>query len=247
MNRNADVRREPGASAAGAEVAPEARSAGKGEAAEFHCWYARDEEEAVRKGRIILSKSEKFLREGPIVDLGCGEGALLLGLQRAGYQRVLGVDSNEELLSLARSFGVPAVSAELGEYLKRNELEPGVYFYVDVMEHVPFELNLLLLERLPVGSRLIIQTPYTQSLMGHQYYLNVPSHLAPYSPWVIRKMLDRFGYRVVGDGTVDGNHVPTWKNRLRAYFIDKVLAVDPDMILGGGNYYVVADRVPGER
>lgn len=215
------------------------------EAAEFHCWYAKDRQEALRKGRFILSKFKRFLRDDLIVDLGCGEGALLLGLQEAGFTRLLGVDSNQELLNLARSLGVPVVSAELAEFLSREDLEAGLYFYVDVMEHVPFELNLLLLSRLPVGSRLVIQTPYTQSILGHQYYLNVPSHLAPYSPWVIRKMLDRFGYEVVSDGTVDGNHVPTWKNRLRAYFINKVLAIDPDIILGGGNYYVVADRMQG--
>ena len=90
---------------------------------------------------------------------------------------------------------------------------------------------------------MILQTPNTQSLVGHEFYFNVPSHVAAYSPQVIRKMLDRCGYTVASEGTVTGNHPPTWQNRLRALFIRKVLGIEPERLLGGGNYYVVADRV----
>ena len=113
------------------------------------------------------------------------------------------------------------------------------------MEHVSLEQNLALMRRLPVGSRLIIQTPYTESVLGHRFYMNVPSHVAPYSPWVIKKMLRRFGYQVVSDGSVDWAHPSTWKNKIRAFLLLKVMGVDPDLFLGGGNYFVVADRGPG--
>jgi SAM-dependent methyltransferase len=211
--------------------------------AEFHCGYAANEEEALFKGRAILSKFGKYLREGPIVDLGCGEGALLLALKRAGRKEFFGVDSNEELLRIARTFGVPLVESDIWEFLRVRTLERAVYFYLDVMEHVPLELNLDLLRSLPLGSRLIIQTPYTESILGHRFYMNVPSHLAPYSPWVIKKMLSRFGYQVLNEGSVDWGRLPNWKNRIRAFILLKIMGVDPDLILGGGNYFVVADRV----
>jgi SAM-dependent methyltransferase len=211
--------------------------------AEFHCGYSATENEILEKGRGILAKFERFLRDGPIVDLGCGEGALLLALQRAGKQHLLGIDSSEELLRIAKNFDLNIVESDLWQYIRTARFEPATYFYLDVMEHVPLELNLDLLQALPHGSRLIIQTPYTESILGHRFYMNVPSHLAPYSPWVIKKMLSRFDYRVVSDGSVDWAHPPNWKNKLRAFVIFKIMGIDPDLLLGGGNYFVVADRI----
>ena len=86
--------------------------------AEFHCGYAANEQEALEKGRGILEKFGKYIKEGQIVDLGCGEGALLLALKRAGKKQILGVDSNEELLGIARTVDVPLVENDIWEYLR---------------------------------------------------------------------------------------------------------------------------------
>ena len=211
--------------------------------AEFHCGYSETEMDVLAKGCGVLQKYGSFLNHPLLIDLGCGEGALLLALKRAGHKEIFGVDSNEELLRIARTVDVPLVESDIWEYLKSETLRPAVYFYLDVMEHVSLEQNLTLLRCLPVGSRLIIQTPYTESVLGHRFYMNVPSHVAPYSPWVIKKMLKRFGYQLVSDGSVDWAHPPTWKNKIRAFLLLKVMGVDPDLFLGGGNYFVVADRV----
>jgi len=217
-----------------------------GQPAEFHCWHAGTREEALRKGSYLESIYRPFLRDSPIIDLGCGEGALLLWLQEQGRKRVLGVESNGELCSKAESWGVPVVRADLLEYLRTNGHEAGLYFYLDVVEHVPFETNEEIFGRLPVGSRVIVQTPNTNSLLGHQFYMQVPSHVAPYSPHVLRGMLERNGYSVVADGSI-GDRPCTWKNRIRAMLLRRLLGVDPAMLWGGGNYFVVADRMTAAR
>ncbi len=214
-------------------------------AAEFHCWYAPDKSSALQKGKFTLEKFGRYLRPGPVVDLGCGEGGLLLALQEAGRNEILGIESNPELCELAKSFGLPLLQADISDYLRRGDMQPATYFYVDVVEHVPFEFNEQLFAALPAGSRLIVQTPNTESVLGHQFYMNVPSHLAPFSPWVLRKMFERSGYQVVAEGSVEGEHPPTWKNRLRRIFIQKVLGIAPEILLGGGNYFIVADRNRG--
>jgi SAM-dependent methyltransferase len=213
-----------------------------GQAAEFHCWHAATREEALRKGEYLWSLYRGFLRDAPIVDLGCGEGALLLWLKEHGHGRVLGVESNAELCGLAESFGVPVARSDLLEYLRAGGREPAVFFYLDVIEHVPFEVNEEVFRRLPVGSRVIVQTPNTNSVLGHQFYLQVPSHVAPYSPHVLRGMLARQGYSLVAEGSIGGRPA-TWKNRLRAVLLHRVLGLDPQMFFGGGNYFVVADRM----
>ena len=107
-----------------------------GKAAEFHCWHASTREEALQKGEYLSQLYRPFLRDGWIVELGCGEGAFLLWLKEHGRDKVIGVDSNEELCSLAETFGVPMVRADLLEYLRGQPLEKGIFLYLDVMEHV---------------------------------------------------------------------------------------------------------------
>ena len=211
------------------------------EAGEFHCWYSADIGEARRRGQYMMGTFGKYLK-GRVVDLGCGEGTFLLALLESGRKDLLGVESNKELADLAESWGVPIARKDLLGYLREEKLEAGTYVYTDVIEHVPFEVNLEVLSRLPAGSRIIIQTPNTESVLGHQYYFNVPSHVAAYSPHVIQKMLTRHGYRVVAEGSLDGRHPDNWKRKVRELVIRKMLAINAELILGGGNYFVVADR-----
>ncbi len=128
-------------------------------AAEFHCWHARNREEARQKGELLYQLYKPFLRPGPVVDLGCGEGAFVMSLREHGFQAATGVEQNEELSRLAESFGVPVVRADILGFLRGDGRAPATYMYLDVIEHVPFDRNLELLGLLPVGSRLIIQTP----------------------------------------------------------------------------------------
>jgi SAM-dependent methyltransferase len=213
-----------------------------GKPAEYHCWHAATREEALRKGQYLWSLYRSYLREGPVVDLGCGEGALLLWLKEHGMTHVRGVETNAQLATLAESFGVPVVRTDVVDYLRSNGNEPALYFYLDVVEHLAFEANEEVFRRLPVGSRLIVQTPNTNSVLGHQYYLQVPSHVAPYSPRVLREMLEHKGYVIVAEGGI-GTRPATWTNRLRAMILHRVLGLDPQLLWGGGNYFVVADRV----
>lgn len=212
-------------------------------AAEFDCWHARNRDEALAKGRNLVAMYAGDWNHQRVVDLGCGEGALLLALQERGITDVTGVDTNAELLAMARSFGLPVQQSDLLSFLRGVDAAAAVFTYLDVIEHLPFDVNLEVFQRIPAGSRLIIQTPYTKSIKGHEFYMNVPSHVAPYSPLVIHRMLERTGYRVVREGSIEGHHPPTWTNRLRALFVRKVLGIDPELLLGGGNYFVVADRV----
>ena len=210
---------------------------------EVHCWYAATKEDALRKGQYLYGHYGAYLNHARVVELGCGEGAFLLWLKHNAEKELAGVDANAYLCGLGRSFGVPIEQGDLLEYLRQQGEVPAVYLYLDVIEHVSFEVNLEVLALVPPGSRIIIQTPYTRSLKGHEFYMNVPSHVAPYSPWLIARMLERTGFQVVSEGSIEGHHPPTWKNRLRAWFIRRVLGIDPEMLLGGGNYFVVADKI----
>ena len=91
-------------------------------AAEFHCEYASDRESALQKGGLTLLKFGRYLRPGPVVDLGCGEGGLLLALKESGRTDILGEESNPELCTLAKSFGVLVIRKDLLTYLEEETL-----------------------------------------------------------------------------------------------------------------------------
>ena len=209
-------------------------------AAEFHCAYPTTPEEARGKAQYIFKKYGRFADGRPVIELGCGDGVFLGYLKELGHQ-VLGIESNAELAAMARAGGVAVRETDLVAFLQSGEAVAGVYLYIDVIEHVPFEANMAMLAAVPSGSRLIIQTPNTRSLRGHEMYMNVPSHLAPYAPWVIKQMLLRHGYTVVEEGSVDGPRIRGLRRRI-ARFVLRLFKLEPELILGGGNYYVVADR-----
>lgn len=92
-----------------------------------------------------------------------------------------------------------------------------------------------------MGSRLILQTPHTETLRGQVFYFNMPSHVAAYSPFVLKRMFKRHGYAVLAKGSTDDIQPPGWERNLRGLLIRKILALPPEMVLGGGNYFVIAD------
>lgn len=172
---------------------------------EFHCWCSLDRESPEPKGRIILQKFGRFL-EGPVTVLGCGEGATLLALATEGRTDLIGVELNDELAGLARSSGGALIKQDLLEFLASRKPGIGTYLYIDVIEHLSFDYHIRLLSAIPIGSRVILQTPYTESLQGHEYYFSARSHVAPYSPKVLRRMLSGSGYGIVARGSFDGKH-----------------------------------------
>lgn len=109
---------------------------------------------------------------GPILDLGCGNGALALELSRLGHD-VYGIDASESGISIA------AAQMSGRFYLcdfARNELPPelaknkyAVVISTEVIEHLYDPRALLRFARsnLAPDGRLIISTPY------HGYLKNV--------------------------------------------------------------------------
>jgi SAM-dependent methyltransferase len=77
-------------------------------------------------------------RESRILDIGCGHGALLYFLRKAGYQNIRGVDGSREQVELSQRLGI--VGVELGEAQSviracaSDSLDVVVLF--DVLEHL---------------------------------------------------------------------------------------------------------------
>lgn len=117
-------------------------------------------------------------RATPILDIGCGEGALLAFLREKGYVNLSGFDLSPENVAICHALGLDFV--EQWDALRLAERYPpssfGVIFVMDVLEHLPKQRAVDFLEQvrrcLQPGGAVIIQTPNMGSILGlyHRYY-----------------------------------------------------------------------------
>jgi 2-polyprenyl-3-methyl-5-hydroxy-6-metoxy-1,4-benzoquinol methylase len=111
-------------------------------------------------------------RESRIVDLGCGHGAFLYFLARAGFTCIEGVDTSPEQIELAHRLGIPqAERGDVVEFLvrhKENSLD--AVLLMDVVEHLdPQELFDLLdsvNHVLAPGGICLVHVPNGEGLYG---------------------------------------------------------------------------------
>lgn len=115
-----------------------------------------------------------------ILDIGCGEGALLALLRSMGHERLDAFDISPENVELCNRQGFRFVSRHDALSLEtfRPRKRYGAVYCIDVLEHLPMERVVPFLaaarSRLQPGGFLAIQTPNLGSLLGlHARYADV--------------------------------------------------------------------------
>ena len=111
-------------------------------------------------------------RDSRILDLGCGHGAVLYFLARAGYTRIAGVDTSPEQIQLAHRLGIS--QAELGgvaEFLaRREEGSCDAVLLIDIIEHLApqevFDLLDSVYRVLVPGGICLVHVPNAEGLYG---------------------------------------------------------------------------------
>jgi 2-polyprenyl-3-methyl-5-hydroxy-6-metoxy-1,4-benzoquinol methylase len=113
-----------------------------------------------------------------ILDIACGEGALLAFLKAEGYTNLSGFDLSPENVAICHRLGLPFV--EQADALEQIGAEPqrsfGLIFAIDLVEHLPKEKAAGFIEAargaLAQGGTLVLQTPNAGSLYGcyNRYY-----------------------------------------------------------------------------
>jgi 2-polyprenyl-3-methyl-5-hydroxy-6-metoxy-1,4-benzoquinol methylase len=135
-----------------------------------------------RKGEITLKEFDQWFsyfhdrwsRYFPkdkginIVDVGCGNGALLWWLQRSGYMNSQGIDISAEQVELCRTFGVENVHQyDMREFLAKQEDCFDIIILKDVIEHFMkseiIEILVSCYSSLRNNGRVIIQVPNAEA------------------------------------------------------------------------------------
>jgi SAM-dependent methyltransferase len=138
-----------------------------------------------------------------VVEVGCGDGALLAELSRRGYgESLAGFDISEAAIDLARSRSIPHV-ARLetfdGHRLPAADGEFDLGLLSHVLEHVP-EPRALLRETARVARTVVVEVPLERNLSGRRSVsrerASEAGHLEALDRDAMRTLIEQAGLRV---------------------------------------------------
>lgn len=144
-----------------------------------------------------------YIKNGKILDLGCGTGDTLVLLKKLGWD-VYGMDIDERAISTGYRRGLK--NLKLGTY-KDLDKYPDNYFdairLYHVIEHLddPSLCLSLIRKKLRKGRELIMGTPNMESWISkifksHWYNLDSPRHLFIFSPRTLKELVEKNGFSV---------------------------------------------------
>ncbi|MBV8632539.1 MAG: class I SAM-dependent methyltransferase [Silvibacterium sp.] len=142
-------------------------------------------------------------RDSSILDLGCGHGAFLYFLSRAGYTNIAGVDTSPEQIELAHRLGIQ--QAELGgvaDYLgRRHDSSCDAVLLMDIIEHLGaqelFDLLDSVYRVLVPDGVCLVHAPNAEGLYGMRVRYGDFTHETAFTPNSASQIFRTVGFRSV--------------------------------------------------
>ena len=162
--------------------------------------------------RADLVRIAQWIRpQSSVLDLGCGDGALLKSLYGLGFKSLTGVDPN---ISSDKYFddNFRIVKGELDDISGNYDL---VMFHHS-LEHIPDQIGALVAAKklLAPNGRCLIRIPIIDKFAWREYGLNwaqldAPRHLFLHTEFSVDRLVDRAGLKVVS-AIFDSNEFQFW-------------------------------------
>jgi len=150
----------------------------------------------------------RYVKNGSLLEVGCGSGMYLALMKALGWKHVVGVDINQEALERARQ--VLDVEVHCGS-LPALKLAAGSFDAVSLshtLEHVgdPVALLTEIHRLLKPGGQLAIIVPNIDSLSSraygvHWFHLDVPRHLVSFNRRTLSAAVTQAGFTVKSLGS----------------------------------------------
>jgi 2-polyprenyl-3-methyl-5-hydroxy-6-metoxy-1,4-benzoquinol methylase len=136
-----------------------------------------------------------------ILDVGCGWGAQLLSLWRAGYRHLEGVDASPEQASIGNRLvkgRFPIHCRDGREFLSEHRGEYDLIIMVSVVEHIPADEVVGFLREarhaLVPGGRLVLFAPNMANLTSMWIQFSDITHTTAFTEFSIQQVLDQAGF-----------------------------------------------------
>lgn len=140
-------------------------------------------------------------KEARILDVGCGPGFMLDVVKSLGFARTYGVDVSPEQARLAQARHPQVVQGDAFAFLAAQSEPFDAVLAFDLIEHFTvaeaFDFLDAVHRVLPVGGRLVIQTPNGDAPMVGPVYNGDLTHETLFTPHSLRHLLNATGFEVV--------------------------------------------------
>jgi 2-polyprenyl-3-methyl-5-hydroxy-6-metoxy-1,4-benzoquinol methylase len=210
---------------------------------EFHVWDIESYDSIDSVARFKNSWMVKYIQPTmKILDIGCGPGYTTKILVDNKID-VLGIDLNEYSISKALKQNLPVLKADALEFIHKRGKEFNFFLMSDFVEHVPLGVVYTILKQVSLipNARIFLCTPNLDSLMGFKFWFHMPTHINAMHPYVIRKMLNKLGYKIEAEWSEYGSLPGTgWKYKLRKKILELLLGTQSQLFLGGANINFIA-------
>ena len=151
----------------------------------------------------LISKYFPTDKDAEILDLGCGHGAFLHFLSRAGYTRISGVDASKEQIEKAKELGISGAHCQPAlEYisgLQPKSLDMVILF--DILEHLErqelFDLMDGVHRVLRPNGVCLIHVPNGEGLFGMRIRFGDLTHVQAFTQTSARQLLAATGFSQV--------------------------------------------------
>jgi SAM-dependent methyltransferase len=122
--------------------------------------------------QLHLKNKIEFLNPMSVLEVGCGDGHLIMSLDKSIVRRV-GIDLSLKSINMAKAFNESAVEFICTDARKISE-EFDVVVSPEVLEHIPDEevsdFIRLLESRTKIGGKVLISVPTTNLMLHHKHY-----------------------------------------------------------------------------
>lgn len=138
-------------------------------------------------------------KKARILDLGCGNGALIYWLQSIGFSEAAGVDVSPEQAEIAKSLGAKNIYCEsLVDFLEKSKTEYDLIFIRDTLGHFNkkeiFNIMELMYGNTKKGGKLIIKTPNAESPLSGQLRYGDFTHEVGFTRTSLQQLAEVVGF-----------------------------------------------------
>jgi 2-polyprenyl-3-methyl-5-hydroxy-6-metoxy-1,4-benzoquinol methylase len=175
---------------------------------QYHKFYLRDEKgQADRYRRQVRDYTKKFgalladAPRGSALDVGCANGMLAAFLKEQGFEQVVGVDLNAELIEQAKQ-NVEAEFhvADAGEFLQGGR-QFDVIFLLNIVEHIErdqlIDFMTAVYQSLNAGGFAIVRTPNMNHLLAAAHLADDLTHCTGLTEQSFRQLAQAAGFDTI--------------------------------------------------
>lgn len=174
-----------------------------------HDYYTKIDPIEVNPGRPYIqhrvSQIRRFIKEGRVIDLGCGLGETAIALRCAGFE-AHGVEESKNAITFLRK-DYPEIqwyNSRIEHFLNKSRLAFDVITLFHVLEHIPSPqiVSQKISTALRPNGLLVIEVPDVSGgqawLRGKHWQHWIPHHVNYFSLATLHRLLLPLGLRYVG-------------------------------------------------